>query len=110
MNKSVLSEEKSKFWQDHFEKWSVSGLNQRDYCSEKDISYTQFCYWRNISNQKLPLKRGTIPFIEVKQPKPQQAGMNVIQFILPNGTRMILPLEIEREILSGIVAQIGSMS
>ena len=37
---------KRQFWISHFESWKDSGLSQVDYCRQKDLSRTQFTYWK----------------------------------------------------------------
>ena len=36
----------SSFWRGHFEAWELSGLTQREYCSQHGISLKSFGNWR----------------------------------------------------------------
>ena len=34
------------YWQKHFASWRESGLNQREYCAQEQLSRHRFRYWR----------------------------------------------------------------
>jgi len=46
------SQEKSSFWRDHIAGWESSQISQAKYCKQENISYVQFCYWRNKFSEK----------------------------------------------------------
>ena len=47
---------KASIWQQH---WQSSGLTQKAYCREHNLSHRQFLYWRaRAAKNEKPLKRG----------------------------------------------------
>jgi len=38
---------KEKFWRNHVKKHSESGLTQKDYCKNNNLSYWSFSTWKN---------------------------------------------------------------
>ncbi len=54
----MKSDERKKFWTDHYYRWQESGKTQRDYCKEEGINYHTFKYNRSrnrAENQMLPV-------------------------------------------------------
>jgi len=39
-------DDKSSYWQNHFESWENSGLGQAEYCRRHDLKYRLFHYWK----------------------------------------------------------------
>jgi len=54
---------KELFWSKHIKLWEESGLRQADYCRQKDLSRTQFTYWKC----KLAKKTGPVTFVPVPE-------------------------------------------
>lgn len=52
--------ENQKLWNNRISEWEQSGISQRKYCKEENISYPAFQYWRKRirikSNQFVELK------------------------------------------------------
>lgn len=67
-----LSPELSKFWKEHIDAWSNSGLSQIDYCRQNNLSRTRFTYW------KLKFEKQNLPptFIEI-HPKTVQKALPI---------------------------------
>ena len=42
----MKANEKSEHWGKLLTAWQDSGLNQKAFCVERGISYSNFCYWR----------------------------------------------------------------
>jgi len=38
--------ERRRFWKNHMEQWSSSGLSQAEYCRQHDIKANRFTYWK----------------------------------------------------------------
>ena len=84
------AEEKSAYWQQHFDSWKNSGLSQRDYCTQNALAFSSFGYWRN----RLKIKGATGKLIPVAVSHPV-----VITLYLPCGIRIETPLHGLAEIL-----------
>lgn len=44
--RSIVPEEKRKFWMQHYHCWQESGLNQTEYCRQNNLSHHQWGYWK----------------------------------------------------------------
>jgi len=73
--------DKQKSWTDRILEWEKSGLSQKEFCRQKEISFSTFHYWR----KKLKTKAGQ--FVEIKVDK---AGKNnqAIVITLPNNIQI----------------------
>ncbi|MBA2648945.1 MAG: hypothetical protein H0U75_04955 [Legionella sp.] len=85
----VENKNKNKYWQDHIEKWSGSGLSQSAYCKENNLAYSTFSDYRRKfydKNQELP---EAINFISIPcPPKLNTTSAPALQLMLPNGIRI----------------------
>ncbi|HFD32781.1 MAG TPA: IS66 family insertion sequence hypothetical protein [Gammaproteobacteria bacterium] len=45
-NRDQINSERRRFWENHIEQWSSSGLTQAEYCRQHDISSNRFTYWK----------------------------------------------------------------
>lgn len=65
MNDSHLihDTDKASFWQQHLAQWHHSGLTQKHYCLEHQLSHRQFLYWR--SREKLLQQQQAMPVCAV---------------------------------------------
>ncbi len=46
----IYDTDKASFWQQHLAQWHYSGLTQKQYCLEHQLSHRQFLYWRSREN------------------------------------------------------------
>lgn len=44
--RQIAQEEKERFWQEHIQGWSQSGISQVGYCREQGLKETAFTYWK----------------------------------------------------------------
>jgi hypothetical protein len=42
----IVKTDKAAFWQQHQQNWLDSGLSQKTYCQQHNLSYHVFMYWR----------------------------------------------------------------
>lgn len=99
----MSSEKKVDFWQRHIEGWRQSKLSQKAYCTQQDLSFASFGYWRTRLNQKTAA-RGK--FISVNVPS-VSASVNVF---LPVGVRLEFPAHALAEVLPVIVRSVQGVS
>jgi len=73
--------ETQKLWEHRISDWEQSGMSQRKYCTQNDISYSTFNYWRRKSSPKIK------QFAEVKI-KDSIIDNSNITINLPNGIQL----------------------
>ena len=49
---ALLETNKNDFWLKHIEVWDNGTLSQHTYCSENNLSFSQFAYWRRRLKNK----------------------------------------------------------
>jgi len=88
----MTTEEKHQFWQQQIDAWRQSGKPQRTFCTENQLSYSTFSYWRTKINRArqhdskwLPIQVNTSP-----------AAVTVC---LPGGIRLEVPVAALTEVL-----------
>jgi len=99
----MTSDNKHDFWQRHIEGWRQSKLSQKVYCTQQDISFASFGYWRTRLNRKTETRS---KFISVNVPS-VSTSVNVF---LPIGLRLELPAHALAELLPVIVRSVQEVS
>ncbi len=68
--------------------WKESGINQKDFCRQHDLTMHSFYYWlRKYKQINTPLENGFLP-VEIKPPVNGTRGD--IQIHYPNGVQITL--------------------
>lgn len=98
----MTSENKHDFWQRHIEGWSQSNLSQKVYCTQQDISFASFGYWRTRLNRKAVARGKFIPV--------NVAGASSVVMFLPVGIRLEFPSHALAELLPVIVRSVQDAS
>lgn len=85
------STEKGALWQTHIHAWKESGLSQRAFCHQNQLSYSTFGYWRTRLNRISRDRRKLIP-VALTAP----ATLNIY---LPSGVRIETPAHLLGQLL-----------
>ncbi len=99
----MTSENKHDFWQRHIDGWHQSKLSQKVYCTQQDLSFASFGYWRTRLNRKTEVRGKFIPINVPSVP----ASVNVF---LPPGLRLEFPVHALAEVLPVIVRSLQEAS
>jgi len=99
----MTSDSKRDFWQRHIEGWRQSKLSQKAYCTQQDLSFASFGYWRTRLNHKTETRS---KFIPVTLPKPS----TLVNVFLPAGVRLEIPVHALPELLPVIVRSVQEVS
>ena len=88
MSKKAASEALSNYWQQHIDRWQVSGLSQQAFCKTHDLSYHRFLYWRRkfegrTTENLKPPSSALVPVIY--RPPSTAAGLSLV---LPSGLEL----------------------
>ena len=51
-----LDPKKQAYWSEHGRRWKASGLSQRDYCNQEELSLSSFDRWRRLIRQATAAK------------------------------------------------------
>jgi transposase-like protein len=101
-----------------FQEYQESGLNIKDFCSNQGLAPSTFYYWRNkLEETSQPQLASFVPLaFESNQPSPNHrtaqslmkiahtSGNNApVEFVFPNGTKMVLRDNIDMGLLKAIV-------
>ena len=87
----MTSSDKSAYWQQHFTDWRQSGLSQRDYCKQHELTFSSFGYWRKLLKTNESASGKLIP-VSVSRPP-------LVNVYLPSGVRIETPLHGLAELL-----------
>lgn len=103
----ALKLEREKFWQEHIAGWKQGNLSQESYCSEQQISFSAFCYWRTQFNQRAK-RVERLDFVKVQAIGLHKQSQPGIQIALPNGVRIGINqdarAQMVREVLGVVVS------
>jgi len=86
--KQLTKEEKSQFWQKHFDVWKESNQSQKKYCEENSISYWSFKnrFGKGTLNEGTKTKK----FIKLNTEKIHNEHPGKIEIILGNKIRLLI--------------------
>lgn len=90
-------EQKKEFWSNHIRHFRKSGLSQKKYCEQKNLSYWSFRTWY----YKIIPEASESRFIRVNSFKPEERASK-IRIILSGRIRIELDEDISEEILQRI--------
>jgi len=71
----------------HIEQWQQSGLTQKAFCLQNDLSYHVFHYWYKVFRNKE--SRPASSFIKLDIPPAAVYGTPHSELILPDGKRLL---------------------
>ncbi len=81
-------------WKTLIAEYEISGLSQVEFCKQNELSLAQFSYYRGaLKPEQRTSKNPPSTFVPVKVN--QQAAINEMRVILPNGFQFAFPSEIE---------------
>jgi transposase-like protein len=101
-----------------FQEYQESGLNIKDFCANQSLAPSTFYYWRNKLEETSPRQPASfVPLVfDSNQPATDNrtvqplvhschtTGNNApIEFVFPNGTKMVLRDNIDMRLLKAIV-------
>jgi hypothetical protein len=101
----LTREEKSQFWQHHFDRWKESNLSQKKYCEENSISYWNF---KNRYSKLQPVKEATTKkFIKLTSENNQTMQTGKIEIMFANKIRLVIDESISESGLRRLFSAMG---
>ena len=99
------------------QEYKESGLSVRDFCANQDFAVSTFYYWMKKQNKKVEAPKEFLPLLIGEQYVPDRRGSALpavnkgnkegdsvpLEFVFPNGTKMILKASIDPALLKTIV-------
>jgi hypothetical protein len=93
------------------ELWKESGMPQRKYCAQNDLSFSTFKYWQKKYQKELSRHQAKAPsrsFIPVHVPKTITTPLTetapvIITITYPNGITVDCPVTIKEELLRNLI-------
>jgi len=101
--------EKKAYWREVFEEWSSSGISQRQFCEERGIAYSTFCYWRGqvLRDRGEEITSSLFLPVEVKPPVASSPSQDY-EVCLENGVRIRVPPDFEGDSLLRLIRLLRS--
>ncbi len=93
------------YWQRKVNEFNNSGLTQREFCRQNDLSYWSFNSW----NRRLSKDKGATSLVEIpsKTIKSMSQPKDEFEIITKNGLRIKIPDKFKPETLSSILEVLG---
>ncbi len=88
----MTAEQKHDFWKRHIESWRHSQLTQQAYCTQHNISFANFGYWRTRLKRKPESGSKLIPVRLAN-------SSTSISIFLPAGIRLEVPAHVLADVL-----------
>lgn len=103
--------ERYSYWQGIIARYEASGLSQKKFCREHNIMFRRFKYYRyRLKGNKTPPipSEGFIP-VTLSSPLEQSARTSsCFEFVLPNGLKCFVPVDVKTKQLSGLLKELQS--
>ena len=85
---------------DHIDKWQQSGLSQKAFCGQSDLSYHIFHYW--YKRYRMRENKPASSFIKLGGCCPSVASHT--ELILPDGRRLLFHQSVSIEYLKALIS------
>lgn len=70
---------KQEYWQQQISDWKTSGLSQKQYCLNRSLALSTFCYWKSRINNPKSTAPTFFPLtIPTSPPDPPDAGLALL--------------------------------
>ena len=100
-----LSEERSKYWNEHYNAFNEAGLTQREFCKQNNLKYWTFNQWKrrfdksesDVTLQELPIKLSK-----------KLNSNNPIEIILNDNIRLSIPDGFSETTLKTLIDILGN--
>jgi hypothetical protein len=96
--KGLNKDQKTEFWSNHIRHFRQSGLSQKKYCEQKNLSYWSFRTWFYKTNPE----SAETKFIRVNNFKPEEKSVSKIILTLRGKIKVEFDDNISEEILRRI--------
>lgn len=105
LSNSNGNKNKREYWSTHVKQWEESKLSQQAYCTQAEINYTTFVYWKGLLSKRteasqkqfVPLK--VIPSVE---------RFSEIQIKLPTGHVVSIPTHLDIKDIATLINLLGA--
>jgi len=97
----MSTEDKRHYWRTHIDNWQNSGKPQRQFCTDNQLSYSTFCYWRAKVSQAKADESKWLPITLAAPP--------MTAVILPGGVRIETSPQSLLEMLPGLIRLLKDM-
>jgi hypothetical protein len=109
---------KRKLWTRRIGKWQRSGMEVRAFCRWESVPESAFYWWRRrLAQEEKPSARTKRPasgkkdtFVPVRLTHIPQTGISAIELVLPDGSVVRIPPEVNAQRLRGILEAVSSSS
>lgn len=89
---NVIRKPGKDFWLDHVKKWESSKLSQQAYCTQAEISYATFVYWRGQFLLESGLAKKTRQFAPVEVRQSTSEALQSVKLKLTTGNVVSIPV------------------
>lgn len=96
--KNFNNDQKKEYWSKHIKQFELSGLSQKKYCEQENISYWSFRTWYYKTKPEIPVKK----FIKVENPFRIKKSAAEITITLYEKIRIEITEDISEEALRRI--------
>lgn len=93
-------------WQELSDEWKASGENQEQFCKRKQISYSQFVYWRSKLLQTAGKSRPQLAAVKMSQPDLSSPKTSLLKLVLPNGVTMYIPPMMPQATITAVITSV----
>jgi hypothetical protein len=85
------------------EQWKASGLSQKAYCRQQNLSYHVFHYWYKVyRDEKGVAPNDNATFVPLRI-EAQPVARSLFELILPNGKRLVFHQQPSAEFLKALL-------
>lgn len=100
MNNKKLSKKSQPYWQRHVEAYQESGLTQREYCRQNNISYWSFNPWK----RKLESESSELCEIPIQTVQGLSSETKHIEIIISEKLKVTIPESFSKSTLRDVLS------
>ena len=101
-------ESKHDYWQLQIENWKRSGLSQKQYCRNRSIPLSTFCYWKKKLNDQVSAKTKFYP-LAIPGPHSQPPEPGLVLLVGPKQFQVQIKNDFSPATLKKLIATLDQL-
>ena len=109
LSRAKENKRKREHWKHHIESWQVSGMVQREYCRQHNLSYYQFGYWKKrIVQTETAAKFVSLNLSSFTNKHPSQSG-SALRVVVSNGLKVEVEAGFDPHLLGQLIVALRAV-
>ena len=107
--RGIRSVQKSRYWQEHLERWRQSGLSQAEYCRQNGLKLRRWNYWKkNLARNRIDSGVCFVP-VKISSGLPVSVPRSHLSLLTSNGYKVQVGIGFDPTTLKQLILTVQSL-